>query len=77
MEPHLVEPVCDWDEDAGPALEFLIRQVRETLPAGYCIHGEPFCLSCGIEWLVARSAAPWAPDGAEGAADEKTLSAVC
>jgi hypothetical protein len=75
MELDLVEPVCDWDE-GGAALDFLIAQVRETLPPGYCIHGEPFCLSCGLEWLVARSTATLLVS-ADPADEEKALSAAC
>lgn len=76
MESDAVEPTCAWDEEADAALEFLIAQVRETLPPGYCIHGEPFCLSCGLDWLVARSTAALLVS-ADPAGDEKALSAAC
>ncbi len=75
MECQGVELSCDWDEEAGAALAFLTAQVREALPPGYCVHGEPFCLSCGLEWLVARSTAlgVWAADPPE---DEKAFAAA-
>lgn len=76
MQSLTAEPTCDWDEEADAALEFLIAQVRETLPAGYCIHGEPFCLSCGLERLVARSTAALLIS-ADPADEEWAIGAAC
>ena len=76
MAQQVVEEKGRWEEDTGLALEFLTAQVREALPAGYCIHGEPFCLSCGLQWLVARSTPTFVP-AADSEQDEKALPTAC
>ena len=35
-------------------LDFLAARVREAIPVSRCSHGEPVCLSCALEWLVAE-----------------------
>jgi hypothetical protein len=76
MTKQVVENADSWDEDTGLALEFLTAQVRKALPPGYCIHGEPFCLSCGLQWLVARST-PTFVLTADSEQDEKALPTAC
>ncbi|MCW5981696.1 MAG: hypothetical protein KIT09_26665 [Bryobacteraceae bacterium] len=46
--------VSDWDERQA-ILNDIVAAIREVAPAGYCIHGAPFCLSCALEWMVAKS----------------------
>ena len=47
------ETAEEWD--AQHVLESLSDQVRNAAPDGCCVHGETFCLSCGLAWVVEQN----------------------
>jgi hypothetical protein len=38
--------------DAQQTLEDLSDQLHVLVPENCCVHGEHFCLSCGLAWVV-------------------------
>jgi hypothetical protein len=48
----LEEAVESWD--AQRMLQSLSEQIHRLAPDDCCIHGEKFCLSCGINWSVSQ-----------------------
>jgi hypothetical protein len=51
-EPPLEETIESWD--AQRMLQSLSDQLRRIAPGDCCVHGEEFCLSCGIDWAVSQ-----------------------
>lgn len=47
------ESVESWD--AQQMLQAISAELRSIAPKGCCIHGEEFCLSCGINWAVEQN----------------------
>ena len=51
-ELTLEEAIESWD--AQQMLQSLSDQLRRIAPGDCCVHGEEFCLSCGLNWSVSQ-----------------------
>ncbi len=41
--------------DAQQTLQALADQLHALVPENCCVHGEYFCLSCGLAWVVEQN----------------------
>jgi hypothetical protein len=52
---ELVSEECVEDWNAQQMLQTISDEVRSIAPEGCCVHGDPFCLSCGLNWAVEQN----------------------